>query len=558
MTKKERITKRLFELLPAGISWSVITSPIWGGLFFPVQIAYFILVFNAFWLYKSLSTALLFVIGFFKIKNGENTDWMGKLLRLEDIDSGLTDLRDDIQNVEKVPFDISRFDDSPYQKLPLFAKKIIFNQERKKTKRFLKREIKEYESMKERNILDWRKMHHIVILPFWKEPHAVLIRSLNALAQQKFPAMRISIVLGAEERHPPAYKHAMKLKKKYENKFENFWVNNHTLTPEEIVGKAANMASCGRFAKKKIEDLGWDKDYVTITSMDCDTQFDTQYFAYMTYLFITDKDRYTHFFAAPMVYYANIWKIPFYGRVANTMFTVVSVSTSVRVDKFIQVSSYSFSWRLLEDIEFWAVDIIPEDFHMFFKALFLHGDKVYTVPIYLKNLSDAAESIGHRQTIKNQYEQVKRWAWGVSDDGWMIRMLLKTKKKTLYMVYRVFHSVFDHFSWSFISFILLFGANIPPLVNKNFNMTVLGQKLPKVSSFMLTASSVAFVFIILLDFFLKPRRDKKTSIFKIIFEQFQWFTLPLVGFVFGALPGLEAQTRLLFKKYLEYRLTEKH
>jgi len=62
---------------------------------------------------------------------------------------------------------------------------------------------------------------------------------------------------------------------------------------------------------------------------------------------------------------------------------------------------------------------------MFFKALFIHRDKVMTVPINLKNLSDAAESIGHTGTIKNQYEQVKRWAWGVSDDGWMIINLFK-------------------------------------------------------------------------------------------------------------------------------------
>jgi hypothetical protein len=44
----------------------------------------------------------------------------------------------------------------------------------------------------------------------------------------------------------------------------------------------------------------------------------------------------------------------------------------------------------------------------------------------------------------------------------------------------------------------------------------------------------------------------------MITEQIQWITMPVVSIVFGAIPGLDAQTRLLFAKYLEYRLTEKH
>jgi hypothetical protein len=33
--------------------------------------------------------------------------------------------------------------------------------------------------------------------------------------------------------------------------------------------------------------------------------------------------------------------------------------------------------------------------------------------------------------------------------------------------------------------------------------------------------------------------------------------MPIVGFFFGALPGLDAHTRLMLGKYLEYRITEK-
>jgi hypothetical protein len=483
---------------------------------------------------------------------------MGKLKHLKHRKAGLSELRSEISLVSKMSMPKDKFSKKPYSSLPVFLKRFLYSQEKRKIIKYLNDEIDFLKKIEGQEVLDWEKIHHIVIIPFWKEPKVVLKRSLDKLANQSFPTKQISIVLGAEARHPPAYKLALELKKEYEKVFENVWVNNHELSGEDIVGKASNMASAGKYALKEIEKLGWNKDFITITSCDSDTQFHEQYFAYLTYFFVSDSKRYTHFYAAPMIYYANIWRIPFYSRIANTLYSINNIATAVRLDKFIQVSSYSFSWKLLEDIDFWSVDVIPEDFHMFFKALYIYNDDVMTIPIYLRNLSDAAESIGHIRTIKNQYEQVKRWAWGTSDHGWMIRNLLSAKVKTPYMFYRVGHTIFDHLTWSVTSFILMFGANIPPLVNRNFSQTVFGQKLPKVSSFMLTISTIAFVFTVVLDFFLKPRRNEKISIFRFLLEQFQWITFPIVSFFFGAIPGLDAQTRLLFGKYLEYRLTEKH
>ncbi len=558
MSKKKDFLTRVFEVYPGLVAWFVITLPIWGGFLFPNFVAYFILVFNAFWVYKSLSSVLFFVIGYFRIRDAENTNWMAKLKNLDNSEESIAEIEERIEELKQKKYSDADFDRGRLKKIPRFAKRLLFIIGRLKAEKHLQNEIKKLDEIDERNLLDWKEVRHIVIIPYWKEPIEVLRRNLDKLANQTFPNERISVVLGAEERHPPAYEMGLKLQKEYSGKFEHVWVNNHTLHGEDIVGKASNMADAGKLANEKIKELGWNKDKITITSCDCDTQFDEKYFAYVTYLFVTDKDRYTHFYAAPMVYYANFWKVPFYSRVANTSFTINNIATSARADKFIQVSSYSFSWKLLEDIDFWSVDIIPEDFHMFFKALFKHGDDVITMPIYLKNLSDAAESIGHAGTIKNQYEQVKRWAWGVSDHGWMMRTLFKSDKKTFYMFYRVFHTIFDHLTWSIISFILMFGANIPTLINKKFSNTVFGQKLPKVSSFMMTIGTVTFIITIILDLFLKPRRKEKVSIFKFLTEQIQWITFPYVTFIFGAIPGLDAQTRLLFGKYMEYRLTEKH
>jgi hypothetical protein len=42
-----------------------------------------------------------------------------------------------------------------------------------------------------------------------------------------------------------------------------------------------------------------------------------------------------------------------------------------------------------------------------------------------------------------------------------------------------------------------------------------------------------------------------------VLSHLQWIGLPLVGIFFSNLPALDAQTRLLTGRYLEYRVTEK-
>jgi hypothetical protein len=37
----------------------------------------------------------------------------------------------------------------------------------------------------------------------------------------------------------------------------------------------------------------------------------------------------------------------------------------------------------------------------------------------------------------------------------------------------------------------------------------------------------------------------------------EFFLMPIAGFFFSALPGLDAHTRLMLGKYIEYRVTEK-
>src|SRR5258708_6295747 len=69
-------TRRFLEILPGFFSWTIILSPIWGSLLVPYFIAYFILFFDVYWLYKSFSLAITSYIASNKIKTAEKIDWL--------------------------------------------------------------------------------------------------------------------------------------------------------------------------------------------------------------------------------------------------------------------------------------------------------------------------------------------------------------------------------------------------------------------------------------------------------------------------------------------------
>lgn len=71
-------TTRSLEILPGIISWTLILSPIWAALLFPYALAYFILFFDVFWLYKSVSLTITAYIASRKVRAAEKMNWLEK------------------------------------------------------------------------------------------------------------------------------------------------------------------------------------------------------------------------------------------------------------------------------------------------------------------------------------------------------------------------------------------------------------------------------------------------------------------------------------------------
>jgi hypothetical protein len=61
----------------------------------------------------------------------------------------------------------------------------------------------------------------------------------------------------------------------------------------------------------------------------------------------------------------------------------------------------------------------------------------------------------------------------------------------------------------------------------------------------------------IIDALNRPPRPHRRRWLSILLQPLEFILLPILGFFFTALPGLDAHTRLMLGKYLEYKVTKK-
>ncbi|MBU0570294.1 hypothetical protein KKB40_06005, partial [Patescibacteria group bacterium] len=82
--KHEKRILRLLEILPGFFSWNIILFPYWGIFVIPEIVAYFILAFNIYWFYQSLTIALSATVSHLRIQASINYDWLADIKSFPD------------------------------------------------------------------------------------------------------------------------------------------------------------------------------------------------------------------------------------------------------------------------------------------------------------------------------------------------------------------------------------------------------------------------------------------------------------------------------------------
>ncbi|OGE08212.1 hypothetical protein A3A60_03800 [Candidatus Curtissbacteria bacterium RIFCSPLOWO2_01_FULL_42_26] len=411
-----------------------------------------------------------------------------------------------------------------------------------------------------RRLPNFKKVHHLIVVPTYLEPLHTIEKGLDSIAAQDFPRNQISVCVAFEKREGKSAQVKVRaIDKKYKGKFANLIITFHPDIAREVKGKSSNQAYAGKFSKKLLVDAGKkDINFITVTSKDADAILHEKYLSCLAYKFLANEQKHLLFWQPIVLFYNNIWRVPAPIRVMSTFSSVWQTGLNSRTDRLVNYSIYSTSLKLLNDVGYWDVDVIPEDYRIFFKSYFAKSGHVDVDPIFLPVYADTAESTSYMKSLINLYEQEKRWAWGVSDDAYLIKKWLTHDhipfwKRTV----RVIKVLEDHFLWPVNWFAITLGATIPVILNPVFAQTVMGQNLPKFAFGILTISWVFLAVILIIDFRQRPKREQKVSLLRKLITPFEFVMMPVVTFIFTALPGIDAHTRLMLGKYMEYRVTEK-
>lgn len=212
---------------------------------------------------------------------------------------------------------------------------------------------------------------------------------------------------------------------------------------------------------------------------------------------------------------------------------------------------------MLKKIGFWDVDVIPEDYRVFFKAFYALKGQVWVEPVFLKTSMDAPHSIGYVNSLKNKYNQERRWAWGVSDDPLFIEWWLTVPGVPFFRkTFLLYHVLLDHILWPTNWFIVTIAANVMAVLNPVYSRTSLGYYLPQLAGILLNTCLIALIVMMYIDYKNRPDHARMSLKRKLLFP-FEFILMPLVGFFLSSLPALISHTQLMLGKRMEYKVTEK-
>jgi hypothetical protein len=225
--------------------------------------------------------------------------------------------------------------------------------------------------------------------------------------------------------------------------------------------------------------------------------------------------------------------------------------------RLVMFSSYTMPMRLLSEAGYWDSDVIPEDSRFFWKAFFRYGERLHVRPAFLPVFGDAPHARGYASTHASQYQQIRRWAWGATDVPYVaVRMLSHPEIPWRLRARRFRYLMFNHLTWATLPLLLLFGGLLPTQIDLDYSLSPVATVLSLVAAGILTITLLNTLVLISVDRAMCPR-PPEWGWWHRRYVELQLFLSPVAGVALSVIPALEAQTRLMFGAYIEYKVTEK-
>jgi len=402
--------------------------------------------------------------------------------------------------------------------------------------------------------------YHLIIFPVYKEGLDILRPSLEAIKNCHYPKNKIIIVAAFEERNPNARENARVLESEFRSAF-HFYLS--TFHPDGLSGekrtKGANATWAAKQAKIFLNEQGIKDEDVILSCFDADTCVNKEYFGCLTYHFVNSPKPHQSSYQPMPVYNNNIWQAPSFARLVEISSSFCQMIEGMRLEKFVTFSSHSMSFKTLVDIDYWPVNMVSDDSVIYWKAFLFYKGDYRVIPLYVTVSMDIAYSNSFIKTIKIQYKQKRRWAWGVENFPFLVNGFLNDRDIPLVKkIRRGFHLLETHVTWAIWAVILLFIGPLPVIFGGVFfNQMAIGYNLSKITGLLLHFTLFTSLVWIMLSRLILPPRPKGVSRFKNIVMVMEWFLVPFIILILGSTPALDAQTHLALGRYMEFNPTPK-
>ncbi len=543
--REHKIQRRL-EVIPAILTWTTLIGMIVFSIFVPMWVAVFIIAFDIYWIHRTIFISYYSIKAYNKLQRGQKINWLDRCSKVgepeeyaQEIAKNIVDMKDMLCNL------------SGYKARSVLKKRI------EEESKFLKK----LRDINSEEIMDWHDVIHVVMLPTATEGAENIDPALESIAQSSYPNQKIIILLATESRENKEKREAKVnfLTEKYDGVFREFIVTAHEVQAGEMKCKASNATYAAKKLRNYLDDHDIDYERVIFSNFDCESVVHPQYFAALTYEYITNPKRLQRAYQPIPLYNNNLWDTNAFVRVIVTSSSFWHMFQSTRKE-MVTFSSHSEPFKTLVDVDYWPVNMISEDSIIYWKGYsYYHGEYEVT-PIYLPISMDAVLADTYMGTIKNQYKQKRRWAYGIENFPVIMRAIWPDKKIAMReKLKNAFEMLDGHHSWATAPFILAILGWLPLIFGgEEFNQSNVAHILPFVTRFLMFLAMLGLAVSISLSMFLLPKRPKRYSRKRYIHMVLQWLLVPIIAPTLGAIPAIDSQTRILFKKYFtEFWVTDK-
>lgn len=512
---------RFFEMVPAIVSYGAIILLIVLSLISPLLAAIYLLLVIITMFVKAILITIHTVKGKNRIDAAQKVDWRARLESLENV--------------------TETYKDAP-RKSRAFG-----YQEHLENLRLMAADSTVFPKPSE--------LYNAVIIATYNESIEILRPTIESIATTTYDNDHLIVVLAYEERGGPAIEATVKsLQKEFRHTFKAFEIVKHPAgLPNEVVGKGGNITYAGKYLATWLDAKRIPYRNVIVTTLDSDNRPHSTYFDYVTYEYIVHEDRKHLSYQPVSLFLNNIWDVPAPMRVVATGNSFWNIISSMRPHTLRNFASHSQPMDALVEMNFWSTRSIVEDGHQYWRSYFYFGGNYAVVPICVPIYQDAVLSDTYTKTLKAQFVQLRRWAYGASDVPYVATRIF-TRRRNVPLgggLARLIRLLDGHVTLASVSILVAVGGWVPLLINSEAARSIAAHQLPEIISSVQRLALIGLLLTIFLAFKMLPPRPERYRRRRTIGMIAQWALMPVTAIVYSSFSAFYSQTRLLTGNYMD-------